>query len=281
MTDTRRGASADEGYAMAALLVAMAVMAIAMSVALPVWHTMAQREKETELIFRGQQYARALALFQRRFPGATPPNLDVLIDGRMLRKKYKDPITNDDFQIVGPGDALALQAPQGPQGAAAPGAATVAGRAAGAATPPLTAPPQSGRFGLGAAGAQRGATPSPFSGGAGAFGGVGGAFGGSVSGPGAAGGGIVGVVSKSKETSLRLYNGRNHYNEWVFMATQQTLRAGGPGGAPGGARGGNQPGVPGRGATPQGPGRATPFGGRGGFGLPPGGSPMTPQNPVR
>ena len=55
---------------MAALLVAMSIMAIAMSVALPVWHTAMQREKEAELIFRGQQYARAVMLYQRRFPGA-------------------------------------------------------------------------------------------------------------------------------------------------------------------------------------------------------------------
>ena len=37
------------GYAMAALLVALAVMAVLMSVALPVWRHEAQREKEAEL----------------------------------------------------------------------------------------------------------------------------------------------------------------------------------------------------------------------------------------
>jgi len=81
-----------------------------MSVALPVWHTMAQREKEEELIFRGEQYARAIALFQRRFPGAVPPTLQVLLDAHLLRKKYKDPMTNDDFQLIGPNDNVALQA---------------------------------------------------------------------------------------------------------------------------------------------------------------------------
>ena len=39
---------------MAALLVAMAVMAVLMSAALPVWRHEAQREKEEELVFRGQ-----------------------------------------------------------------------------------------------------------------------------------------------------------------------------------------------------------------------------------
>jgi type II secretory pathway pseudopilin PulG len=280
MIESRRGASADEGFAMAALLVAMTVMAIAMTVALPVWHTAAQREKEAELIFRGQQYARALALFQRRFPGAIPPNVDVLIDGRMLRKRYKDPITNDDFQIIGPGDGVALQ---GPEGAATPGVRTPG------------SPPQPGAAGPNPRQSSTFTAPtfsinSPSAGGArGSFSGAGGSTfslsnaGGAsatVGGPGAASGGVVGVVSKSKDTSLRLYNGRNHYNEWVFMATQQTLRAGGPGGAAGG-RGANQPVSPGRGFSPT-PGRGgLPQGpaGPGRFGAP--GTGFPPPTPGR
>ena len=46
---------------MAALLVSLAVMAVLMSVAMPVWRHEAQREKEAELVFRGQQYVRASA----------------------------------------------------------------------------------------------------------------------------------------------------------------------------------------------------------------------------
>ena len=52
-------------------------------------------------------------------------------------------------------------------------------------------------------------------------------------------GGIVGVTSKSTEKSLRLYNGRDTYNQWVFMPVAR-------GGAGGGARGG-APGPEGRG----------------------------------
>ena len=44
----------EHGYAMAVLLVAMAIMAIMMTAAMPVWKQLAQREKEQELIFRGQ-----------------------------------------------------------------------------------------------------------------------------------------------------------------------------------------------------------------------------------
>ena len=89
-----------DGYAMAALLVGMTIMAIFMSMALPAWRTAAQREKEAELIFRGQQYARAIVLFQRKYANTFPPNVQILLDGHFLRKKYKDPITDGDFQPV-------------------------------------------------------------------------------------------------------------------------------------------------------------------------------------
>ena len=58
---------------------------------------LAQREKEEELVFRGEQYAHAIGLFQRRTANSYPPNLDVLVQQKLLRKKYKDPITDDDF----------------------------------------------------------------------------------------------------------------------------------------------------------------------------------------
>src|SRR5258705_4477700 len=85
------------GYAMAALLVAMSIMAIMMTVAMPVWKQISTREKEEELVFRGEQYARAIGLFQRKFANAAPPSFDLLVEQHFLRKKYKDPITNDDF----------------------------------------------------------------------------------------------------------------------------------------------------------------------------------------
>ena len=45
---------------MAALLVAMSIMAVMMTVAMPVWKQTAQREKEEELVFRGMQYVHAI-----------------------------------------------------------------------------------------------------------------------------------------------------------------------------------------------------------------------------
>src|SRR4029453_15240237 len=73
------------GYAMVVLLVSLSVMAVMMSVAMPVWKQTAQREKETELVFRGEQYARAIALFQRKHgPGTLPPSINVLVEERFI-----------------------------------------------------------------------------------------------------------------------------------------------------------------------------------------------------
>lgn len=104
----------DGGYAMAALLVAMSIMAVAMSMLLPAWRTMAQREREAEYFFRGQQYATAIARYQRA-RGAFPPDIDVLVRERFLRKKYKDPLTGEDFEVVRVGQALPGQVPAGQQ----------------------------------------------------------------------------------------------------------------------------------------------------------------------
>ena len=107
----------EKGYAMAVLLVAMGIMTVMMSVAMPVWKQMSQREKEEELIFRGQQYARAIGLFQKKYANASPPNFDVLVEQRFLRKKYRDPITQSDFLPIRAGQSPPGVAPQtGTQG---------------------------------------------------------------------------------------------------------------------------------------------------------------------
>jgi type II secretory pathway pseudopilin PulG len=96
-------AKASNGYAMAALLVAMSVMAIMMSVAMPAWSHMIRRDKEAELVFRGTQYARAINQYQRKFANASPASLDVLIEQRLLRKKFRDPLSpnkDGEFQML-------------------------------------------------------------------------------------------------------------------------------------------------------------------------------------
>jgi type II secretory pathway pseudopilin PulG len=230
---------------MAALLVGLGVMAILMSVALPVWRTAARREKEAELVFRGEQYARAVALFQRKFAGAYPPSIDVLVEQRFLRRKYKDPITGDDFQPL-------MQASQVP-GAGAPGVPGAPG-APGPGGAGRVAPPSIGaRPTLG-----RAPGPTPTSR-------TGPGFGPQV--------GIVGVTSKSTEKSIKLYRGRGRYNEWAFVYMPATTAPGAPGtavpgqgrpgtarpGGPAGSPAGPRPFTPGSGPQPMRPPGSSPF----------------------
>ncbi|MGH7634013.1 MAG: pilus assembly FimT family protein [Gemmatimonadaceae bacterium] len=86
---------------MAALIVAIAMMAVLMTAAMPVWKHMVQREKEEELVFRGEQYARAIALFYIKNSCTLPQDVDTLVSSHYLRKKWKDPVSNDDFNLIG------------------------------------------------------------------------------------------------------------------------------------------------------------------------------------
>ena len=239
-----QGAQA-RGYAMAALLVTLGVMSVLMSVALPVWRHQAQREKEAELVFRGEQYARAVGLYQRKMgPGTVAPSVEVLVQQRFLRKKYKDPMVPDgEFQIVPFGGAPGMPGQTGPPGQSG-------------------SQPQRG----GIPGAGRGMQPP----------GAGTSFGaGQVPGQSTTftGGGVMGVVSKSKEASIRIYRGASFYNQWrfIYVAPQpgpgQDGR-GGPGLGPGrgGQRGGPGRGGPGMGG--RGPGQGGRGPGRGGRGGP-------------
>ncbi|MGH9254973.1 MAG: type II secretion system protein [Vicinamibacterales bacterium] len=228
----------ERGYAMAALLVALSVMGIMLSVALPSWQTMVQREREAELVFRGEQYVQAIELFSRR-NGGFPTSLNALRDGRYIRRLYRDPITNGEFQPVYLGQ-IAGGVPTVPgQPSQQPGRGATPRGAGGQ--------PQTGGF-PSAAGR---ATQMPPGGGFGQSPAAGG-LGQTVPG----GGPIIGVSSRSTAQSLRLYNGRNRYNEWAFVSTAATRQAGAPTGGPAPGLGG-PPGRGGRGAQPPlgGPGR--------------------------
>ena len=127
----RAGSGLDAaGFTMVVLLVVMAVMAVGMAALLPTWRQQAIRENEEELIFRGNQYARSLVLYARKNNNLLPANIDVLYTGKFLRKKYKDPITGEDFGMMGPGQ------PPGAAGRGSLGAgrASTAGSASGRGT---------------------------------------------------------------------------------------------------------------------------------------------------
>jgi type II secretory pathway pseudopilin PulG len=194
-----------QGYAMAVLLVAVAVMLTLMTVAMPVWRQQAKREHEEELLFRLKQYAHALALYQRRLPGAAPSNLDDLVKQRFLRKKYTDPMTGKDFAIlrvgqVSPGMTTTLPG----QSRGEPATSTRPGQPAGQPRTPGMAGPSTG----GPRSPSGGPTSQP-----GGFGGAG-----------MSTGAIRGVVSTSKETSLRAWKGRTQYDQWEVAIEDITPR---------------------------------------------------------
>ncbi len=83
------------GYSLVILMMAAFVLAVGLLVAIPVWETQVQREKEEELIFRGRQYVEAVRLHLAKNPATFPKSLDDLIKGHFLRRLYKDPMTKD------------------------------------------------------------------------------------------------------------------------------------------------------------------------------------------
>ena len=239
---------------MAALLVGLSVMSVMMAAAMPVWSHATRREREEELIWRGEQYRRAIMLFQRKYANTFPPNLDILVEQKFLRKKYKDPITGEDFQIIPVGG---MMPGGGVPGSQQPGAKPPVGQAGGGFGTPGGGGLGSPGGGLGSPGGGLGSPgggglANPGGGGFGTPGGSGfgtqsgGSFGGSSGGLGSggqqpAGGlgqvgggvagtqpnmGIQGVTSKSKETSIKQYNGMTKYNQWAFVYLATSGQAG-------------------------------------------------------
>ncbi len=248
------GPGGEHGYAMAALLVGLSVMAVLMGVAMPVWNKQAQREREEEYLFRAHEYARGILKFQRKAgPGTLPPTLDLLVEQRFVRRKYKDPLSGQDFQPV-----YQTAAPIGGSGGAAGGfgaTATSGGGATGGGTT---------QSGLGGTSTQQtGGTSTT---------------GQTAAMPGAP---VIGVVSKSKGTSIKIFNGRTRYDQWAV--TFQDVKPG-KGLPPDILQALNQ--AAGQQGQPQpGGGFGQPVGGQGGqnpFGQPGTGNPFgQPQPPVQ
>jgi hypothetical protein len=185
---------------------------------------------------------------------------------RFLRRRYKDPITGKDFKILHMGDVQlasaagiagatppnglnpAARLPGGTIGqvsgpdsngvptttqlagglaAGANSASPVAG--AGAAPAPNGAAAQNSDEAADndsdAAPTQSGSHPAAGPGAAGTFG----AVGQGTPAPGAqvfGGGPMVGVASTSKEKSIRVFNKKDHYNQWQFIYDPTTDRGG-------------------------------------------------------
>ncbi len=93
-----------QGFSYIGLLIFIALMGIGLALTGTVWHTTVQREKETELLFAGNQFRAAIARFYEGSPGGVkkfPGSLEDLLEDRRyptakrhLRRIYRDPMTD-------------------------------------------------------------------------------------------------------------------------------------------------------------------------------------------
>ena len=84
------------GYILTATIVMVVILSISMAMIAENWTYVIKREKENELLFRGEQYAQAIRRFylsHKRYPFS----LDELTESypRCIRKLYKEPFSKD------------------------------------------------------------------------------------------------------------------------------------------------------------------------------------------
>jgi len=105
----RRSSAGESGYVLLGLMLAVTLMLIAMSIAAPRIAQQIKREKEEELVHRGEDYATAVKRFVHKSGGQFPASVEQLENTnhvRFLRKRYKDPITGEsDWRMVHYGEA--------------------------------------------------------------------------------------------------------------------------------------------------------------------------------
>ena len=268
------GSTPERGYILLVLSFFAALMAIGLMQALPTALVQTQRDREEELIFRGEQYRRAVQMYVRKF-GRYPNSLDDLEETngvRFLRRRYRDPVTGEEewrMIHIGPGGTFpdsknSITPPTQPGGTGlAPSAAGSEPRGfgqqpsqfeatsgfGGPAAPPQTGPTADAALDSGQnpqqppaalrPSADPSANPAQQPRAAGA-----------AQQPGAVafgGGGIAGVASNSTDFSIKVYNGYLQYDEWEFIYNYQADQFGMAAMARstgGGVSGGLQPGAP-------------------------------------
>jgi type II secretory pathway pseudopilin PulG len=176
------------GYILLALLLAVALLMIALTVEAPRIAQQIQRDREEELIHRGREYQKAIRRFYLKF-GNFPSSLDQLENTnnlRFLRKRYPDPITGkDDWRLIHMGEAkISIKGlPAAPGGKEGTPASSLTDKSEGESQVGTPASQLSKPLG-------------------------GKSFG---------GGPIVGVASSSEKESIKELDGKNHYNEWEFV----------------------------------------------------------------
>lgn len=199
--------SGDRGMAFLILMMVLTILLISLTVGLPDLYTAAQREREQELIFRGNEYARAIMLYHRqfnRFPTSVEELMKKTNGFRFLRHAYPDPMTRtgkwrlihaNAAGVVIDSKTLTLPAVKNPGQKASDAQAQDAGTAQIVGEKPQSQPSSSSAND------------------------VKGAF-------------IVGVASTSAHKSIRVWNNKERYDEWEFLGVA-TAASGAAGAQPG------------------------------------------------
>lgn len=284
---SNRSRSGESGYLLLAVMLIMTLILIAMSVEAPRIAQQIKREKEEELVHRGKDFAYAVKRFAHKNGGRYPVSIEQLEDTnhvRFLRKRYKDPMTGDsDWKLIHYGEAqITIPTTNSTNPGLNP---STQNPGLGGGTTPTTPNStstgsgtfgggNSSSFGSGSSGGLGGG--SSFSGGSSTFGGgstppvlnagsqtnatpnQSGATGqlgslatsGIGNGQTTGGGQIIGVASVSKGKSIKEFNDKDHYNDWLFVYDLRLEQSGGTGVTVASPMVANSAGTAGSGATP-------------------------------
>jgi type II secretory pathway pseudopilin PulG len=109
--------SAQQGFTYVVLLIAVAIIGVGLAAKGVEWDRSAQRAREAELLFVGNEFRRAIALYYYRSPGPVqeyPQSLEDLLEDRRypgtqryLRRIYRDPMTGKlDWGLVTTGGRI-------------------------------------------------------------------------------------------------------------------------------------------------------------------------------
>ncbi len=99
------------GAALMGVLVAVVILGLMSGIAGASWKTIVQRAKEEELLWRGNQYRKAIESYYQSVQAGTtaalPTSLEALVKDarsvapqRHLRRLYPDPMTGEDWEVV-------------------------------------------------------------------------------------------------------------------------------------------------------------------------------------
>ena len=103
------GKSAQSGFTYLYVLMLVALIGMGLAAAGTLWQTEAQRHREADLLFIGDQYRQAIRSYYELDPAQPrlPQNIDELLEDnrrpdlvRHLRRAYRDPLTSDAFALI-------------------------------------------------------------------------------------------------------------------------------------------------------------------------------------